>query len=232
MSSKEEQFRKTVTELRIAIAAVDVALFTIINESLHTFLIPVDRPPFYKNLHGLPGGIIGVRETADEAAARHLKGKAHIDGLHIEQLYTFSDPDRDKRSRSISVAYVALVAPDQLMVDEKADGKWFPINKLPHLAYDHDEIIKVALERLKGKLAYTNIVANLLPKQFTLTELQSAYETILNRKLDKRNFRKKMLSVGLIKEAGKQKKTIHRPAELYVFVKKALTTIPEVRAAL
>ncbi len=232
MSRKEEQFRKKVTELRVAIAAVDVALFTIINKSLYVFLIPVNRPPFYKDLHGLPGGIIGARETADKAATRHLKEKALIDDLHIEQLYTFSDPDRDKRSRSISVAYVALVAPDQLTIGEKAEGTWFPINTLPRLAYDHDEIIKVALERLKGKLAYTNIVANVLPKQFTLTELQSAYETILNRKLDKRNFRKKLLSVGLIKEVGKQKKTTHRPAELYVFFKKGLTTIPEVRAAL
>jgi 8-oxo-dGTP diphosphatase len=232
MSSKEEQFRKTVTELRVAIAAVDVALFTILENSLHVFLIPVHRPPHYTNSFGLPGGVIGVKENADKAAVRHLKEKAHIEGAHIEQLYTFSDPERDKRSRSISVAYVAFAPSDQLSIGDKTEGKWFSIKKLPKLAYDHSEIIKIAVERLKGKLAYTNIVANLLPKQFTLTELQSAYEVILDRKLDKRNFRKKMLSIDLVKEVGRQKKTIHRPAQLYNFSKKGLATIPEVRAVL
>ncbi len=232
MGNSEEQFRKTVAELRIAIAAVDVALFTILNDTLHVFLIPVHRPPHYPNQFGLPGGVIGVKETADQAAKRHLKEKAHVDGVHIEQLYTFSDPERDKRSRSISVAYIAIASPDRLSIDEKTDGKWVSVKKLPSLAYDHPEIIKTALERLKGKLSYTNIVASLLPKQFTLSELQNAYEIILDRKLDKRNFRKKMLSTGLVKEVGKQKKTQHRPAELYTFTKKDLVTIPEVRVVL
>ncbi len=232
MANQEEQFRKKVAELRIAIAAVDVALFTILNDALHVFLIPVHRPPHYQNQFGLPGGVIGVKETTDQAADRHLKEKAHIGGAHVEQLYTFSDPERDKRSRSISVAYIAIASPDRISIGEKTEGKWVPIKKLPNLAYDHAEIIKVALERLKGKLVYTNIVANLLPKQFTLTELQAAYEIILDRKLDKRNFRKKMLSIGLVKETGKQKKTSYRPAQFYTFTKKGLTTIPEVRAAL
>lgn len=227
----EEQFRKTVAELRIAIAAVDVALFTVRSNALYVFLIPVHRPPHYENMQGLPGGVIGVTETSEEAAARHLKEKAKIDEVHIEQLYTFSHPERDTRSRSISVAYIALVSSDHLL-EGSIDGAWFPVKKLPKLAYDHEEIIGVALERLKGKLIYTNIIANLLPKNFTLTELQDTYEVILGRKLDKRNFRKKMLSIGLIKETGKQKKTTHRPAELYTFVRKGLITIPEVRAAL
>ncbi len=226
----EEQFRKTVAELRIAIAAVDVALFTVRNDSVYVFLIPIHRPPHYENMQGLPGGIIGVQETAEEAAERHLNEKAKITDVHMEQLYTFSHPERDKRSRSISVAYIALAPFDQLP-EESLEGKWFPIKKLPKLAYDHSEVINVALERLKKKLIYTNIVANLLPKNFTLTELQNTYEVILDRKLDKRNFRKKMLSIGLIKEIGKQKKTSHRPAELYIFVRKSLITIPEVRVA-
>lgn len=225
MVTQEEQFRKTVTELRVAIAAVDVVLFTILEKALHIFLIPIHRPPYYQNSSGLPGGVIKVRETADKAAARHLKEKAHIEGAHIEQLYTFSDPERDKRSRSISVAYVALASPEQLSIGEKTEGRWVPVKKLPKLAYDHAEIIKVALERLKGKLVYTNIVANLLPKQFTFSELQTAYEIILDRKLDKRNFRKKILSIGLIKELDKQKKTIHRPAQLYTFLKREAVTI-------
>jgi len=232
MTSQEEQFRKTVTELRVAIAAVDVVLFTILNDALYVFLIPIHRPPHYQNQFGLPGGVIDVKETADQAVERHLKKKAHVSGVHIEQLYTFSDPDRDKRSRSISVAYIAIASPERLSIGEGTEGTWVLIKKLPRLAYDHRKIIKTALERLKGKLAYTNIVVNLLSKQFTLTELQNAYEVILDRKLDKRNFRKKMLSIRLIKEVGKQKKTFHRPAQLYTFVKKDLITILEVRAVL
>lgn len=232
MANQEEQFRKAVAELRIAIAAVDVALFTILGDSLHVFLIPVHRPPYYQNQYGLPGGVIGEKENANQAAERQLKEKAHVSGVHTEQLYTFSDPERDKRSRSISVAYIAIASPDRLSIGEKTEGKWVSVKKLPPLAYDHGEIIKVALGRLKGKLVYTNIVSNLLPKQFTLSELQHVYEIILDRKLDKRNFRKKMLSIGLIKEIGKQKKTFHRPAQLYAFVKKDLITIPEVRVVL
>ena len=232
MKSEEEQFRKSVAELRIAIAAVDVALFTIVGDALHVFLVPVSRPPHYANCSGLPGGVIGIQESADAAAHRHLIEKARIEGVHIEQLYTFSEPDRDKRSRSISIAYMAFVSPEKFSIGGAPEGSWFPVKKLPKLAYDHAEIIRVAVERLKGKLAYTNIVANLLPKQFTIPELQRAYEIILDRTMDKRNFRKKMLSIGLIKESGKSKKTAHRPAQLYVFVKKTLVTVPEVRVAL
>jgi 8-oxo-dGTP diphosphatase len=233
MKNQEENFRKIVADLRIAIAAVDVALFTIIDNALHTFLIPVDRPPFYKNMFGLPGGIIGENETADEAAERHLKNKAHLENIHIEQLYTFSDPSRDKRSRSISVAYMALVPPNQVaLLKENKENKWVRVNKLPKLAYDHEEIMKVAIDRLKGKLIYTNIASKLLAKHFTLTELQNTYEIILGRELDKRNFRKKMLSIGLIKEVGKQKQTLYRPAALYTFTKQEIITIPEVHAAL
>lgn len=222
----------SIADLRVAIAAVDVALFTMLNDAPHVFLVPVHRPPHYTNAFGLPGGVMTERENADMAAVRHLKEKAHVVGAHIEQLYTFTDPLRDKRSRSISVAYIALASPEQLSIGEQSEGRWFSIRKLPKLAYDHADIIGTALDRLRGKLAYTNIVSGLLPRQFTLSELQRAYEIILDRPLDKRNFRKKMLSIGLIKEAGKKKKTSHRPAQLYHFTKKELTTIPEVRAAL
>lgn len=232
MPNNDKAFRKAIMGLRVAIAAVDVALFAIIDDALHLFLIPVHRPPQYMHVHGLPGGVIGVRETAEEAAGRHLKEKAHITGVPIEQLRTFSDPDRDKRSRSISVAYIALASLERISVGENTEGAWIPVKKLPELAYDHREIVAVALERLKGKLAYTTIVAGLLPKRFTLTELQNAYEIILGRKLDKRNFRKKLLSLGLLKPAGKEKNTPHKPAQLYVFVKKETVVIPEMRALL
>ena len=220
MSTPEAQFRKIITELRVAIAAVDVVLFTIFDATLHVFLAPINKPPYYTDMHGLPGGIIGPRESSEEAAARHLKEKVHIDGVTVEQLYTFSNPDRDKRSRSISVAYIALVSPEQITIGKNREGEWVSIKALPKLAYDHAEIIAVALERLKSKLIYTNIAARLLPKQFTLPELQKAYEIILNQKLDKRNFRKRILSLGLVKSIGKKKKTLYRPAELYRFIKR------------
>ena len=228
---KSEQ--KNIRSLRVAIASVDAVLFTVMDDGIYVFLVPIDRPPFYTNVHGLPGGVIGPHETAEESALKHLREKAHIKGVHIEQLYTFSEPDRDKRSRSISIAYMALVSHDQLSSKAReTKGRWFPIEKLPKLAFDHAKIIHVGKNRLQGKLAYTNIASNLLPKQFTLTELQKVYETILERTLDKRNFRKKMLSINLVKEAGGKKKTIHRPAELYAFTKKNLITIAEVKSVL
>lgn len=233
MSSREEKIKNTIAELRIAIASVDVVLFALVDGMVHTLLVSVHRPPFYIHMHGLPGGVIGPEENATESALRHLQEKAGVTEVHIEQLYTFSDPHRDQRSRSISVAYMALVSPDQFStIAEKTGGRWYPITMLPKLAYDHKDIIAMALERLSGKLAYTNIISALLPTHFTLTELQQAYEIILSRKFDKRNFRKKMVSIGLIKEVGKKKKTIHKPAELYAFVKKELVVIPEIRSAL
>jgi 8-oxo-dGTP diphosphatase len=230
MKKSEE---KNIRNLRVAIASVDAVLFTVMDDGIYVFLVPINRPPFYTNKYGLPGGVIGPNETAEESALKHLYQKAHIKGVHIEQLYTFSEPNRDKRSRSISIAYMALVSLDKLsLIAGKIEGGWFPIKKLPKLAFDHAEIIHVGKERLQGKLAYTNIVSNLLPKQFTLTELQKVYEIILERTLDKRNFRKKILSINLVKEVGKKKKTVHRPAGLYEFTKKNLITISEVKSAL
>lgn len=229
---EEAEFRKIINDLRIAIASVDVVAFSVINESMHVFLTPVHRPPHYSNTFGLPGGVILQTESADEAASRHLSEKAHIKDIFLEQLYTFSDPMRDKRSRSISIAYLALLSPEAREKQMSSDGVWVSVEKLPSLAYDHAEIIKSALERLKGKLVYTNVAKDLVSKNFTLPELQRTYEIVLGRQLDKRNFRKKFLSTGLIKETSKTRKTSHRPAQLYRFVSNKAQIIPEVWAAL
>lgn len=229
---KDAEFRKIINDLRIAIASVDVVVFSVINESMYVFLTPIHRPPHYSNTFGLPGGVILQTESADEAASRHLLEKAHIQDAFLEQLYTFSDPKRDKRSRSISIAYLALLSPETREKQLSSDGVWVSVKKLPSLAYDHAEIIKTALERLKGKLVYTNLAKDLVSKDFTLPELQHTYEIVLGRKLDKRNFRKKFLSMGLIKEMGKTRKTSHRPAQLYRFVSQKTQTIPEVWAAI
>lgn len=217
--NNDDTYRKMIAELRVAVGAVDVVLFTITNGELRVLLIPVHRPPHYVHLFGLPGGVIGMRETGEIAATRHLKEKAGITGAHIEQLCTFTDPDRDRRSRAISIAYMALVSSDTLSESKDAVYAWVSLKKLPPLAYDHALIISTALERLQGKLSYTSIAANLLPKYFTLAELQVVYETILSEKIDKRNFRKKMVSSGLVKPTGKQKKTLRKPAQLFSFVR-------------
>ncbi|NND65751.1 MAG: NUDIX hydrolase [Gammaproteobacteria bacterium] len=231
MDKQEQQFRETISELRVAIAAVDVVTFAIVNDSLHVFLIPVHNPPHYPNMFGLPGGVIQKEESADVAANRHLNEKANLKDCYLEQLYTFSDPKRDKRSRSISIAYMALLGPDQQKKQTTSNGVWVPLDKLPTVAYDHADMIEVAIERLQGRLIYTNIIKNLLPKQFTLPELQRAYEMILDQSFDKRNFRKKFLSTGLIRDTGKTRKTSHRPARLYQFLKKELMIISEVFSA-
>ncbi len=229
---KEDEFRKIVKELRIAIAAVDVVVFSVINGTLHVFLTPIHRPPHYMNMFGLPGGVILENEFADEAATRHLAEKANIKAVTVDQLYTFSDPDRDKRSRSISIAYLALLSSDKCDSAHSENGVWVSLDKLPALAYDHSHIIEVAIERLRGKIIYTNVVKDLLPTRFTLPELQSVYEILLERPLDKRNFRKKFLNSKLIKEVNGVRKTSHRPAQLYTFTSKKLEIIPEVWAAL
>lgn len=229
---KEEEFRKIVKDLRIAIAAVDVVVFSILNEEINVFLTPIHRPPHYQNTFGLPGGVIREDEFAEDAATRHLVEKTHISDVFLEQLFTFSNPNRDKRSRSISVSYLALLSPDKFEKQDSESGVWVPIKKLPALAYDHAEIISVGLDRLKGKLVYTNLAKDLVSKEFTLPELQRVYEIVLERTLDKRNFRKKFLNTDLIKEVGKTKKTSHRPAQLYKFTSNKAQIIPEVWSAL
>ncbi|MCK4592704.1 NUDIX hydrolase, partial [Candidatus Parcubacteria bacterium] len=129
----------------------------------------------------------------------------------------------------ISVSYLALIDNAdniKLKTTEKYEKiYWMPINKVPKLAYDHNEILKYALSRLKSKLIYTNIVCNLLPKKFSLSEMQKVHEIILGKKLDKRNFRKKVFSLNLIKEAGREGGVPHRPSKLYSFKTKKLMIV-------
>ncbi len=227
----DKNFWETIKNLRIAVAAVDVAVFSIIENELNVFLIPINRPPHYTNLSGLPGGLIQADETAEEAAIRLLKDKMSVKNANLMQLYTFTNPDRDKRSRSISIAYLVLISPKSVHIKESL-GKWTPIHKLPSLAYDHDQIIEVALERIKAKFAYTNIASLLLSKKFSLTELQKVYEIILEKDFDKRNFRKRMLASNMIEATGTQIEIYHRPATLYSFKNADIITIPEIKSAI
>ncbi|MBM3261721.1 NUDIX hydrolase [Candidatus Kaiserbacteria bacterium] len=210
--------------LRFATIATDVVPFTIRDGELLVRLIAVDRPPYYTHAKGLPGGLIDPKETAEEAAVRHLQEKAGIKAskTHIEQLYTFSAIDRDPRGRVVAVSYLAFVPWEALSPAEQADTKgawWSRIKDAHKLAYDHDEMLQVALARLRSRVTYTTLIGKLMPKEFTLTELEQAYEAIVKTDLDKRNFRKKILKLNILK-ALTHKRTggRFRPAQLYSFV--------------
>lgn len=224
----EIQNSKTTEKVILGPAvAVDAVLFTVTQEQLKVLLIKLSTGP-YSGHWALPGGLVQLEESLDEAAKRALFQKANIGDIHLEQLYTFGSLDRDIRGRVISVAYFSLV-PNVRVYEVKTPPRyseiaWCAVAKLPPMAFDHQQIISYAYQRLQSKLEYSNIVYSLLPKEFTLTQLQQVYEIILDRRVDKRNFRKKILSLGLIDETGHEVKgEPHRPAKLYQFLERKIT---------
>jgi 8-oxo-dGTP diphosphatase len=203
--------------------AVDAVLFTIAEKTLKTLLVKIKKGPF-QGRWAFPGGLVQKGEPLDEAARRELYEKTGVHDLYLEQLYTFGDAHRDPAAHTVAVAYFALVPPlsHALQSGEKyADIGWFPLQTLPELAYDHNAIANYALQRLRAKLGYTNIVYSLLPHEFTLAELQEIYEVILHQKLDRRNFRRKILALGLLKSLPKTRHGAHRPATLYTFTRRS-----------
>lgn len=215
--------------LHFAAVAIDLVVFGIKDGKLCVLLGDVDRPPHYQNIEAFIGGLVKVGETAEDALMRHLNNKTHLRGIYTEQLYTFSAIERDKRSRVISVSYLGLVRPDVCAAPLPDDLRWCPVSKLPALAYDHNEIFKVALTRLQGKLSYTTIAQFLLSRHFTLTELQEVYELILKKELDKRNFRKKILSLEVVEDTGETQEGVkNRPAALYQFKKEKVIELSSI----
>ena len=212
--------QRLAKKYKFAVIATDVVIFTIREEKLQVLLIKMKKHPFEK-MWALPGGLIQPNEDLDHAAERILDKCTHVKNIYLEQLYTFGRVDRDAFGRVVSVAYFALIPSEGIRLATSAEYEsvdWFSANDLPVLAYDHREIVKVASERLRAKLAYTNIIYSLLPKEFTLGEMQSFYEIIFDKVLDKRNFRKKILSLNLIQKVNRKKLTgANRPAELYRF---------------
>lgn len=202
---------------------VDGVVFGYDEQDLKVLLVQRDLEPFHGKW-ALPGGFVRVGETLDEAARRELSEETGIDRLYLEQLYTFGALDRDPRERVVSVAYYALVklADHRIKASTDArDAAWFAVAQTPTLAFDHEHILEVALERLKGKVRYQPIGFELLPPRFTLTQLQRLYETVLQTPLDKRNFRRKILSMGLLVELDEVEKDVaHRAARLYRFDRK------------
>ncbi len=209
--------------------AVDIVLFTIQEGSLKVLLVRRDRLPF-RGRWSLPGGFVRTDESVDEAALRELQEETNIGNVYLEQLYTFGDRDRDPRGRVVTVAYYALVNSRSFQVRGKPDAAaaWSAVKRLPELAFDHGRIVEYALERLRNKINYTTVGFQVLPRQFTLTELQSAYEVILNQRLDKRNFRKKMLQLGILKGTGQfNTNGRQRPARLYTFAEPKVIKLQE-----
>lgn len=203
--------------------AVDCVVFGLDDEDLKLLLIQRDAPPF-QGKWALPGGFVRVDESVDDAARRELAEEAGITRVFLEQLYTFGAIDRDPRERVVSVAYYALVKlSDHRIVaaTDARDAAWFAATDLPTLSFDHDRIADTALERLRGKVRYQPIGFELLPPKFTLSQLQRLYEIILERALDKRNFRKKVLGMDLLVELDEVEQDVaHRAARLYTFDKK------------
>ena len=200
----------------------DVVISTIKDGKLKVLLVKRAHEPF-KGKWAIPGGFIRISETIDAAALRILKEKTNVQNIYLEQLYTFGDPLRHPTARVITCAYFALIRSDDIVLSfednsEITEVQWHPVYDLPPLAFDHKEIIEYSLKRVRERLEFCPIAFQLLPEKFTLTELQKSYELILDKKLDKRNFRKKFLALSILKELDECTKSgSKRPARLYSF---------------
>jgi 8-oxo-dGTP diphosphatase len=198
---------------------VDIVIFSIRAKELQMILVRRGVPPFLGE-HAIPGGFLRDGESLDDAAKRELYEETGVRDVYLEQLYTFGEPERDPRGRVVTVAYYALVASENRELTAGADAaeaQWTPVRSLPTLAFDHRKIVDYALERLRNKLEYTTVGFQLLPKKFTLTELQSVYEAILGKRIDKRNFRRKLALLEVLKPLKEWRQTGRKPAQLYRF---------------
>jgi 8-oxo-dGTP diphosphatase len=196
--------------------AVIVAIFTVDDDELRVLLISRSAEPF-RGLWSLPGGVLAPDQSLDEAAVHKLQRETGVSDVYLEQLFTFHNLD-DRRS--VAVAYFALVDSRQAQLALRRTWRpaWFPVADLPPLAFDNNLVIDYALQRLRAKLDYSNVAYSVLPHYFTLSQLQRVHEAILSRPLDKRNFRKRMLSLGIIEPTGRTvAEGAHRPAQLYAF---------------
>ena len=200
---------------------VDLVVLTISDGDLKVLLLRRLAEPFAGEW-SLPGGLVRLTESLEDAARRVLNEKTGIPGIYLEQLYTFGNPDRDPRGRVITVAYYALVPIDVVPVLQagraERDIGWHSVRPKEDIAFDHEDIVERVLTRLQNKLDYTPVGVELLPVRFTLSELQGVYEIILGREVDKRNFRKKIRGKDwLVRAEGVRRDGPHRPAQLYRF---------------
>ncbi len=206
------------TEAGRAVLTTNIVVFSLRDEQLKLLLVRRRNPPF-QGYWSLPGGVVGEDEDIEANAMRKLEEGTGVSGVYLEQLSTFGVPERDPRERVVAVAYYALVPSKRLRLrtDEDSEGVgWFALNELPELAFDHGEMVGTAHQRLAAKLDYSTIAFQFMPERFTLSDLQTVFQIILNRDLDKRNFRKRMRAMDQIRQTSEvRRKGSHRPARLY-----------------
>ncbi|MGI9414304.1 MAG: NUDIX hydrolase [Hyphomicrobiales bacterium] len=206
----------------VVAVTTDIVVFSILESRLNVLLIERGREP-YAGQWALPGGFIHPDEGLEDCARRELEEETGIAGIYLEQLYSFGAPERDPRGRVVTVAYFALVPRDRVSPRGGSDARraeWFALDDMPRLAFDHDRIVAAAHQRLIAKLGYSTIAFQLLPQEFTLSEVQSVHEIIRGERLDKRNFRKSILALGVLHETGRKRaEGSHRPAMLYALAK-------------
>lgn len=217
--------KKYIYEYPRPALTVDCVVFglDLVNKSLKILLIQRKLEPFIGKW-ALPGGFVQMDETLEEAARRELQEETGLSGIYLEQLSAFSGIDRDPRDRIVTVAFLALVKMNDLLLHadtDASDAAWFDFFDCPEVAFDHEQILDSALVRLQEKIRRQPIGFEMLPKKFTLTQLQSLYEIVLETELDKRNFRKRILAMGFLNELDEIEKDVsHRAARLYSFNKK------------
>ncbi len=203
--------------------AVDAVVFGYKDKTLNVLLIKRDIAPF-KDSWALPGGLVLENESLEEAVERELKEETNVKVDYLEQLYSFGTPGRDPRNRVVSITYFALVKPEHHEIKADTDAQdvaWFDIQKLPDLAFDHQHILEKAKQRLQNKLTYEPIGFDLLDDKFLFSDLEKLYMTILEKQIDRRNFRKKILSFDILEELDeKVSEGRGRPANLFQFNKK------------
>ena len=196
----------------------DIVIFTVMEDALKVLLIKRGEDPF-KGEWATPGGFLHIDESLDACARRELREETGLEGVYLEQLYTYGAVDRDPRERILTVAYFALISLDGQRVqagDDAADARWYGVDSLPALACDHADILAHATERLAAKMAYSTVGLQLMPDEFTLSKLMRVYELAGRKTLDKRNFRKWVLGLDILEETGKKwSDGAHRPAMLY-----------------
>jgi 8-oxo-dGTP diphosphatase len=208
--------------------AVDTVLFALEGGRLKSYLVQLKQGAV-AGKWAFPGGLVRRGELLDDAARRELEGATGLREAYLEQLFTFGDPSRDPFAHVVSVAYMALTD-DPARVSSSCSGKyasgqWYEVSALPPLAYDHALVADYALNRLRAKLTYTNIAAHLLPPSFTFAELEDLYASVLERPLDRRNFRRRIMAAELLRPLGRARRGPHRPASLYSFVQRSVQMI-------
>lgn len=199
--------------------AVDSVVFSILDEELSVLLIKRKYPP-YKSQYAIPGGFVLEHENLEQAAKRELKEETGVKDIFIQQVGAYGDVKRDPRGRIISIVYLALINSEHDIEasTDAAEVRWFSVYSLPKLAFDHSRIIQDSLKQLRYEIQTTNIAFQILPQFFTLSEMQNLYEKVLNKELDKRNFRKRIKELGIVNPTSmKRMEGAHRPAMLYEF---------------